>query len=73
MTINPVSSNSLATTALDIRPATEQKEVKTAGREKEIDGDKDDNKSIAPKPSAGASPSVNASGQIIGTTISTKA
>lgn len=73
MTINPVSSNSLATTALDIRPATEQKEVKTAGREKEIDGDKDDNKSIAPKPSAATRPSVNASGQIIGTTISTKA
>lgn len=73
MTINPVSSNSLATTALDMRPATEQKEVKTAGREKGIDGDKDDNKSIAPKPSAGAKPSVNASGQIIGTTISTKA
>lgn len=73
MNINPVSSNSLATTALDMRPATEQKEVKTAGREQGIDGDKDDNKSIAPKPSAGARPSVNASGQIIGTTISTKA
>ncbi|MFA7243153.1 MAG: hypothetical protein WC091_23850 [Sulfuricellaceae bacterium] len=73
MSINSVSSNSLATTALDIRPAvTGQNEVRNVGREKEGDNDKDD-KSIAPQASAGAKPSVNASGQVIGTTISTKA
>jgi hypothetical protein len=66
MTVNPVSSNSLATTALDIRPATEQGEVKSAGNEKKAVEEKDVG-SIAPKPS------VSASGQTIGTTISTKA
>ena len=66
MTISPVSSNSLATMALDIRPATEQNEVKSPGPEKKTEGEKGD-LGIAPKPS------VNASGQTIGTTISTKA
>jgi len=67
MSINPLTSNSLATTALDIRPATERNEVKNVGRENKVEGEKEENKSIAPKPS------VNASGQVIGTTISTKA
>lgn len=66
MTISPVSSNSLATMALDIRPATEQNGVKSTGSEKKTESEKGD-LSIAPKPS------VNASGQTIGTTISTKA
>lgn len=66
MTINPVSSNSLATTALDIRPATEQNQVKDADIQKKVESEKG-NKNIAPKPT------VNASGQAIGTTISTKA
>jgi hypothetical protein len=52
--------------ALDIRPATEQNEVKSPGPEKKTEGEKGD-LGIAPKPS------VNASGQTIGTTISTKA
>lgn len=66
MTVNSVASNSPATTALDIRPATEQNQVKNAAPEKKAGAEKDE-MSIAPKPS------VNSSGQTIGTTISTKA
>lgn len=66
MTINSLSSNSLTTTALDIRPAADQSQVKSADAQKKIEPEKD-NQSIAPKPT------VNASGQTIGTTISTKA
>ena len=66
MSVNSISSNSLSSAVLDLRPATEQKEVKSGGYEKKAEGDKDD-KGIAPKPS------VSASGQTIGTTISTKA
>jgi hypothetical protein len=66
MTVNPVSSNSLATTALDIRPATQPNEVKSPAPEKKAEG-AENLESIAPKAS------VNASGQTIGTTISTTA
>ena len=66
MTVNPATSNSLATSALDIRPATQQTEALNASREKKA-GEEKEQGSIAPKPS------VNSSGQTIGTTISTKA
>lgn len=66
MTINSISSNNLAATALDIRPAAQQSQVKSPEAEKKIEAEKEI-KSNAVKPS------VNASGQAIGTTISTKA
>jgi hypothetical protein len=48
MTVNPVSSNSLATTALDIRPATQPNEVKSPAPEKKAEG-AENLESIAPK------------------------
>ena len=66
MTVNPVTTNSLATSALDIRPATEQNEAKSPVREKKA-AEENGAGSIAPKPT------VNSNGQTIGTTISTKA
>jgi len=71
VSINSVSSSSLAS-ALQVRQQPEAKEATNqAGRDAQVDGDSDDGTKASV--AAATKPSVNSSGQAIGTIISTTA